>query len=110
MSKSYRKFVSFADNQRGGAKYGKRMANKVVRHFDGDIPKGYAYIKKMFCSYDIHDYRSTYYNNYELQCGLEDSKRCGWNTNSFDNKLKRSKILYQDKLFKRTSIRKSYTN
>ncbi len=109
MSKTYRKFVSFTDNQRGGARYGKRQANRIVRHFNGDIPKGYAYIKKLFDSWDIHDYRSTYYNKTELQYGLEDSKTWTWANDAYDNKLKRSKILYQDKLFKRTTIRKNET-
>ena len=110
MSKTYRKFISFTDNQRGGARYGKRKANKIVRHFDGDIPKGYAYIRKMFCSYDIHDYRHTYYNKNEIRYYLQDYEDSRWINPKTIHRMKRAKCNYGTRLFKRTSIKKSYTN
>lgn len=59
MSRSYKKNPVFTDYQSG--KLGKKCANKKVRQYKGDIPKGNAY-RKIYNSYEIHDYiiRETY--------------------------------------------------
>lgn len=57
MSRSYKKSPVFTDGSAGSTKRSKRFANKKVRHTDfDDLPrKGNGY-KKVFESYDIHDY------------------------------------------------------
>ena len=59
MSRSRRHTPISKDNQRGGAKKGKRFANKKVRHakFE-DLPRKGKQYKKLYCSYDIHDWIS----------------------------------------------------
>lgn len=110
MSKTYHKYVSFCDNGRGGSKSAKRQANKKVRRFEGDIPKGHAYIVKMYCSYDIHDYRWTYYSKQEIMDSLDNDFGERWLTGKTLSKIRRSKWLYHDKMFSRQSIRKMSTN
>lgn len=53
MSKSRRKFpiVKCEDS----CKIGKKFANRRVRRYKGDIPKGKGY-KRLYCSWDICDY------------------------------------------------------
>lgn len=55
MSRSYKKHAWVTDGK-DGRKYAKRLANKAVRNCK-DVPNGKAY-KKIFCSYNIHDYKS----------------------------------------------------
>lgn len=57
MSKSYKKTPIVKDHGTGNS--GKRFANKSVRRYADIIPNGKGY-KKIFCSYDIHDYVSRY--------------------------------------------------
>ena len=54
MARSMKKNPVSTDG-RNGQKISKRFANKTVRKFDNDIPKGKFY-KKLYCSYDIHDW------------------------------------------------------
>ena len=57
MSRSYKKFPLWKDNGPGSA-WSKRVANKKVRR-TFDIPNGRAY-KKVYDTYNIHDYFSYY--------------------------------------------------
>lgn len=61
MSRSYKKSPVYTDGRTPGPKISKRFAAKKVRNTDWDeLPlKGCGY-KKVFCSYDIHDYISRY--------------------------------------------------
>jgi len=65
MSKSYKKYTCFTDNQNGGAKKEKRFANKKVRR-TFELDNGNAY-KKLYCSWNIHDFKSVYYNRQEVE-------------------------------------------
>lgn len=53
MSRSYKKNPIVKDGHSG--KFGKRLANRKVRHCKKDIANGKAY-KKIFESWDIHDF------------------------------------------------------
>ena len=55
MSRSYKKHPICTDRT-DGAKYWKRIANKRVRRYKG-LPNYKAY-KKVYCSWDIHDWIS----------------------------------------------------
>jgi len=55
MSRSYKKNPIVKDHNSG--RIGKKFANKKVRNVNTFIPNGNAY-KKLFCSYNIHDYIS----------------------------------------------------
>lgn len=57
MSRSYKHSPVYTDGSPGTTKETKKFANKKVRNTDFDeLPrKGKAY-KKIFCSYDIHDW------------------------------------------------------
>ena len=57
MSRSYKKVPVSTDGKRKTTKEMKRCANKHVRHYKEGLHKGNAY-KKLFCSYDIHDFIS----------------------------------------------------
>ena len=63
MSRSYKRTPGFTDNS--SSKIGKRFANKAVRQYKGDIPNGAGY-KKLFCSYDICDFKFLYHTPGEL--------------------------------------------
>lgn len=56
MSRSYKKHP-WATDGRHGQKIWKRFANKSVRHYSNDIKNG-KYYKRLYCSYNIHDYKS----------------------------------------------------
>jgi len=56
MSRSYKK-TPWATDGRNGRKSWKRIANKTIRKYKNEIKKGKAY-KKLYCSYNIHDYKS----------------------------------------------------
>lgn len=58
MSRSYKKNPICTDRPHG-AKYWKRRANKKVRKYNKIFNNGNSY-KKLYCSYDIHDYVSRY--------------------------------------------------
>lgn len=55
MSRSYKKRPFCTDGHRKSTQKSKKCANKVVKHYKKGLPNGSAY-KKLFCSYDIHDY------------------------------------------------------
>ena len=57
MSRSYKKHPFCTDGHRKSTQKSKKNANKTVRHYKKGLPNGTAY-KKLFCSYDIHDYIS----------------------------------------------------
>lgn len=61
MARSRRKNPGFCDKTKGM----KKFANKVVRHTK-DVPNGKAY-KKLFCSYDICDWRNIYFSKREVK-------------------------------------------
>ena len=56
MSRSYKKNPIYTDGKNGQV-ISKRFANKKVRKYKNKIAKGKSY-KKLFCSYEIHDYIS----------------------------------------------------
>lgn len=55
MSRSYKKtpIIKVAPFH---AKWNKRQASKAVRRYRGKIPNGYAFLKKIYDPWDIHDY------------------------------------------------------
>jgi predicted MPP superfamily phosphohydrolase len=57
MSRSYKKTPIIKDHDSG--KVGKKLANRKVRRYKEKIANGKAY-KKVFNSWDIHDYISRY--------------------------------------------------
>ena len=75
MSRSYKKNPICNDGTAGGTKEQKRFANKKVRRTSfEDLPLVGRSYRKVFCSYDIHDYvfRQTW------QEALEDYRRDEW--------------------------------
>ena len=64
MSRSYYKYPSFKDYSRNHTRWAKRQASKAVRR-DWNIGDGSDY-KKVYCRYNIFDYRFTYYTNQEI--------------------------------------------
>lgn len=56
MSRSYKKHPWYTDGKNGQVK-SKRFANKAVRNYKGKISNG-SFYKRIFCSYEIHDYIS----------------------------------------------------
>lgn len=71
MSKTYRKVVAFTDYSRHHTRWAKRQASKAVRR-TAHIDDGNAY-RKVFSTYDIHDYKFCYYATNELE-GLKASE------------------------------------
>lgn len=65
MSRSYKRTPILKDRRSGAV--GKKFANRKVRRYKHKIPNGSSY-KKIYCSYDIHDYvfRETYKDAKEL--------------------------------------------
>jgi hypothetical protein len=61
MSKTFRKFPVAKDYSRHKTSYMKRVANKKVRK-DWRVPNGRGF-KKVFCSYDIIDYKFVYFDD-----------------------------------------------
>lgn len=59
MSRSVKKTPSFTNSGSNGRRFAKREANAKVRNTP-DIPDGCTY-RKVYCSYNICDYRSIYY-------------------------------------------------
>lgn len=59
MSRSYKKFPHYSDGENGGARFGKKFANKKVRRtkFDELPKKGKGY-KKFYEQWDIRDFTS----------------------------------------------------
>lgn len=55
MSRSYKKSPVYTDHDRG-VKSWKRQANKTIRRYKKEVPKGKGY-KKLYNSYSIHDYK-----------------------------------------------------
>jgi len=103
MSKTYKK-AAFADNQKGGAKWAKRQANKAVRRLEGEIPGGFGYIRKAYCSWNIHDRKWVAHTKEEIIDFLKNGSV--WSTTGTVSVYRRDPFLYRDKLFSRDSIRK----
>lgn len=61
MARSRRHTPGFCDKTKGM----KKFANKTVRHTK-DVPNGMAY-KKLFCSYDICDWKFLYFSKREVE-------------------------------------------
>ena len=57
----------------------KRFANKRVRHVK-DIGN-FSYYKKVFCTYDVCDYKSTYFKSTHVKDYLQDLKNRDMNRN-----------------------------
>lgn len=57
MSRSYKKTPVCKDGRSG--KFGKKVANRKVRYYKGDIADGKSY-RKIYESWEIHDYISHY--------------------------------------------------
>ena len=59
MSRSYKKNPIATDGHANSTKESKRFANKRVRKtLDENSPKKGSFYKKLFCSYDIHDWKN----------------------------------------------------
>lgn len=58
MSRSYKKYPYYTDGSPGTTKEMKRFANKKVRQYKKDINKKGNSYKKIFETYDIHDWIS----------------------------------------------------
>lgn len=71
MSRSFKKTPIVKDGHSG--KPGKRLANRKVRRFKGRIPNGRWY-RKLYESWDIHDYVS-WYPLSELRQRLESEEK-----------------------------------
>lgn len=56
MSRSVKKSPVWTDHQTPGTSWAKRLANKTVRRFSGEVQNGKWY-RKLYCSWDICDYR-----------------------------------------------------
>ena len=56
MSRSRKNVSCFSDYSRNYNWWAKRQASKAVRRFNGEIKNGKSY-RKVFCSYDICDYK-----------------------------------------------------
>lgn len=56
MSRSRKKNPIVSDYSRNSTKYYKRIASKAVRNYKGIIPNG-CHFKKLYCSYNIFDYK-----------------------------------------------------
>lgn len=99
MSKTFRKFPVAKDYSRYKTSYMKRVANKKVRK-DWNIPDGGSF-KKVFCSYDIVDYKFVYYDDE----GYLDYR--GNYIVDFGHRYEsRSKARRKGKLFSKKTIRK----
>lgn len=57
MSRSYKKTPIVKDGHSG--KFGKKVANRKVRHYKGTIASGKSY-RKIYESWDIHDFVNRY--------------------------------------------------
>lgn len=64
MSRSYYKYPSFKDYSRNHTRWAKRQASKAVRR-NWNIDDGTSY-KKVYNSYNIIDFKWTYYTNREI--------------------------------------------
>ena len=71
MSRSYKKVPVVRDHDSG--KNGKRFANKAVRKKEEDALKGKEY-KKVYPSYNIHDYRAFYPKEEAIKDWYEEEK------------------------------------
>ena len=81
MSRSRKKTWGWTDHKTPNSKQQKRAANKTVRR-SWDIPNGCAY-KKLYCSYDICDYKFLYFSMIEVR---EHMKLFGWKIYKFYQK------------------------
>jgi len=70
MSRSRKKNAVYTDYGRNSTWYAKRQASKVVRRFKGEIQNGNSY-KKIYCSYNIHDWK-IFYTKSEIGIGYGD--------------------------------------
>jgi len=110
LSKSYR-IPCWKDNTSSHG-WGKRQAAKSVRRYKGGISKGYSFIKKLYDSWDIHDYKYAELSKSDMFESIDEAdhvdKQAGtpW-VISIANKSRRSKQIYKSTLFSRKSIRKS---
>jgi hypothetical protein len=66
----------FSDYSKHRNKFMKREANKKVRN-SKHVPDGSGY-KKLFCSYDICDFKFLFFNDEELGWWYEDKKYRGY--------------------------------
>ena len=71
MSRSYKKVPIVKDHDSG--KIGKRFANKAVRRKEEDALKGKEY-KKIYPSWDIHDYINYYPKEEAIQDWYDEEK------------------------------------
>ena len=65
MSRSRKRTWGWTDHSTPRSRIAKRLASKKVRHAE-DIHNGGAY-KKVFCSWDICDYRFLYFRRTEVE-------------------------------------------
>ena len=64
LSRSYKKYPSCKCEK--SCKFGKKQANRKVRHFLQDIPSGGSY-KKLYDSWDICDFKVVYFSFYNTE-------------------------------------------
>ena len=97
MSRSYYKYPSFKDYSRNHTRWAKRQASKAVRR-DWNIGNGSDY-KKVYCRYNIFDYRWTYYTNQEILDSwyAEEDKLYKVKNRSLANDFDRESIRFFDK-------------
>ena len=95
MSRTFKRYPSVKDYSRYYTPYMKRIANKKVRK-DWRVDDG-GHFKKMFCSYNIVDYKWVVYNEQELE-------EVPWCDNyNFESKSKAKK---KGKIIDKETIRK----
>lgn len=66
MSRSYKKNPGFTDGGSKHCKWAKRQANKKVRKQSLEKIQNGKWYKKLYCSWNIHDWKWIYFSHYEL--------------------------------------------
>lgn len=97
MSRSYYKYPSFKDYSRSYTSWAKRQASKAVRR-NWNIGDGSEY-KKVYCRYNIFDYRWTYYTDQEVLDSwyAEEDEIYKVNKKNFVKEYNRESIRFFDK-------------
>lgn len=83
MSRSYKKFPMIKCG--GCEKWGKVFANRRVRRYKGEISNGSEY-KKIYESWDIHDYQYTQFREWAIQEWEQDQAEIANGVNTWKSK------------------------
>jgi hypothetical protein len=108
MSKTYRR-ACMADLPWGGTKWAKRRASKAVRRYKGEIPKGYRFLKKLFQSANIHDWKRVYFERRKILQEIyefEEVKRIVYRYRGWINVFRKDPQIMKERLISRKSIRR----